>query len=220
MLARAESTLPVGDYAFEVTWDGFRTVASTEGGFRVRSRRGWRMEPLIPELPLHGGVSCWSRSSLAVGSGSFAELRRTEGFLLRNPMPMRWRLLAYLGILVVFCLALFGTWACTAPAATIQPILHIHMTVKRVLDRVATITTVRVAWVERRLPQAVVPHAYSFTGLTFQNALKGTSSAPGKGAIPTMRKRRRSPSGTRLPSTSSARWSRTRRVRLSPLSRG
>jgi hypothetical protein len=105
-------------------------------------------------------------------------------------MPMRWRLLAYLGILVVFCLALFGTWACTAPAATIQPILHIHMTVKTVLDRVATITTVRVAWVERRLPQAVVPHAYSFTGLTFQNALKGTSSAPGKGTIPTMRKRR------------------------------
>jgi hypothetical protein len=51
MLARAESTLPVGDYAFEVTWDGFRTVVSTEDGFRVRSRRGWRMEPLIPELP-------------------------------------------------------------------------------------------------------------------------------------------------------------------------
>ena len=49
MLARAESRLPVGDYAFEVTWDGFRTVVSTEDGFRVRSRRGWTMEPLIPE---------------------------------------------------------------------------------------------------------------------------------------------------------------------------
>jgi ATP-dependent DNA ligase len=50
MLARAESTLPVGDYAFEVKWDGFRAVVSTEDGFHVRSRRGWNMAPLIPEL--------------------------------------------------------------------------------------------------------------------------------------------------------------------------
>jgi hypothetical protein len=50
MLARAEPTLPVGDYAYEVKWDGFRAVVSTEAGFRVRSRRGWRMEALIPEL--------------------------------------------------------------------------------------------------------------------------------------------------------------------------
>jgi bifunctional non-homologous end joining protein LigD len=50
MLARAESTLPVGDYAFEVKWDGFRAIVSTEDGFRVRSRRGWDMAPLIPEL--------------------------------------------------------------------------------------------------------------------------------------------------------------------------
>ncbi len=50
MLARAESTLPVGDYAFEVKWDGFRAIVSTEAGFRVRSRRGWNMETLIPEL--------------------------------------------------------------------------------------------------------------------------------------------------------------------------
>ena len=42
MLARAESTLPVGDYAFEVKWDGFRAIVSlTEDEFRVRSRRGW-----------------------------------------------------------------------------------------------------------------------------------------------------------------------------------
>jgi ATP-dependent DNA ligase len=37
MLARAESTMP----AFEVKWDGFRAVVSTEDGFRVRSRRTW-----------------------------------------------------------------------------------------------------------------------------------------------------------------------------------
>lgn len=39
-----------GDYAFEVKWDGFRAIVSTEDGFRVRSRRGWNMAPLIPEL--------------------------------------------------------------------------------------------------------------------------------------------------------------------------
>ena len=45
-----EQTVPRGDYAFEVKWDGFRAVVSTEDGFRVRSRRGWNMAPLIPEL--------------------------------------------------------------------------------------------------------------------------------------------------------------------------
>jgi hypothetical protein len=50
MLARAESTLPGGDYAYEVKWDGFRAIVSTDDGFRVRSRRGWNMAPLIPEL--------------------------------------------------------------------------------------------------------------------------------------------------------------------------
>jgi ATP-dependent DNA ligase len=44
LLARAESTLPVGDYAYEVKWDGFRAIMSTQDVFRVRSRRGstWR----------------------------------------------------------------------------------------------------------------------------------------------------------------------------------
>jgi len=50
MLARAEHKLPAGDYAYEVKWDGFRAIVSTEDGFRVRSRRGWNMAPLIPEL--------------------------------------------------------------------------------------------------------------------------------------------------------------------------
>ena len=50
MLARAEHTLPVGDYAFEVKWDAFRAIVSTEDGVRVRSRRRWNMAPLIPEL--------------------------------------------------------------------------------------------------------------------------------------------------------------------------
>jgi ATP-dependent DNA ligase len=32
-----------GDFAYEVKWDGFRAIVSTEGSLRVRSRRGWDM---------------------------------------------------------------------------------------------------------------------------------------------------------------------------------
>jgi ATP-dependent DNA ligase len=50
MLARS-GRLPVpGDYAYEVKWDGFRAIVSTESGLRVRSRRGWNMTELLPEL--------------------------------------------------------------------------------------------------------------------------------------------------------------------------
>ena len=37
-------------WAFEVKWDGFRALVSTEDGLQVRSRRGWNMQPLLPEL--------------------------------------------------------------------------------------------------------------------------------------------------------------------------
>jgi bifunctional non-homologous end joining protein LigD len=47
MLARSG---PRGDWAYEVKWDGFRALVSTEGGLRVRSRRGWNMTELVPEL--------------------------------------------------------------------------------------------------------------------------------------------------------------------------
>jgi bifunctional non-homologous end joining protein LigD len=49
MLARSGS-IPNGDYTFEVKWDGFRALVSLNGDFRVRSRRGWNMTPLLPEL--------------------------------------------------------------------------------------------------------------------------------------------------------------------------
>jgi bifunctional non-homologous end joining protein LigD len=48
---RAKSgPLPKGDYAYELKWDGFRAIVSTTGGLRVRSRRGWDMTELVPEL--------------------------------------------------------------------------------------------------------------------------------------------------------------------------
>jgi len=49
MLARS-SAIPSGDYAFEVKWDGFRALVNRNGDFRVRSRRGWNMTALLPEL--------------------------------------------------------------------------------------------------------------------------------------------------------------------------
>jgi len=36
--------------SFELKWDGFRAIVSTEDGLAVRSRRGWNMTPGLPEL--------------------------------------------------------------------------------------------------------------------------------------------------------------------------
>jgi ATP-dependent DNA ligase len=49
MLARS-GAIPSGDYGFEVKWDGFRALVSRSGDFQVRSRRGWNMTALVPEL--------------------------------------------------------------------------------------------------------------------------------------------------------------------------
>jgi bifunctional non-homologous end joining protein LigD len=50
MLARP-GPLPSGSgWSFELKWDGFRAILSTEDGLRVRSRRGWNMTPCLPEL--------------------------------------------------------------------------------------------------------------------------------------------------------------------------
>jgi ATP-dependent DNA ligase len=50
MLPRS-GPLPVDQgWSYEVKWDGFRAIVSTEDGFRVRSRRGWNMTPALPEL--------------------------------------------------------------------------------------------------------------------------------------------------------------------------
>ena len=43
MLARSGPLPASGDYAYEVKWDGFRAIVSTERKLRVRSRRGWDM---------------------------------------------------------------------------------------------------------------------------------------------------------------------------------
>jgi ATP-dependent DNA ligase len=50
MLARSGQLPTSGDYAYEVKWDGFRAIVSTEGSLRVRSRRGWDMTEHVTSL--------------------------------------------------------------------------------------------------------------------------------------------------------------------------
>jgi bifunctional non-homologous end joining protein LigD len=50
MLSRP-APLPLGSgWSYELKWDGFRAIVSTEDGLRVRSRRGWNMTQVLPEL--------------------------------------------------------------------------------------------------------------------------------------------------------------------------
>ena len=50
MLSRSAPLLRGPGWSFEVKWDGFRALVSTEDELRVRSRRGWNMTPALPEL--------------------------------------------------------------------------------------------------------------------------------------------------------------------------
>jgi bifunctional non-homologous end joining protein LigD len=50
MLARSGVIPTRGAWAYEVKWDGFRALVRTGVEFRVRSRRGWNMTELVPEL--------------------------------------------------------------------------------------------------------------------------------------------------------------------------
>jgi bifunctional non-homologous end joining protein LigD len=53
-------------WSFELKWDGFRALVSTERDLQVRSRRGWNMSPIFPEfqalpsgLVLDGELVAW-----------------------------------------------------------------------------------------------------------------------------------------------------------------
>src|SRR3954471_24856984 len=50
MLARPGPLPSRGRWAYEVKWDGFRALIRAGDDFRVRSRRGWDMTALVPEL--------------------------------------------------------------------------------------------------------------------------------------------------------------------------
>ena len=50
MLSRTGEIPSGAGWSFEVKWDGFRALVSTENGLKVRSRRGWNMTAAVPEL--------------------------------------------------------------------------------------------------------------------------------------------------------------------------
>jgi bifunctional non-homologous end joining protein LigD len=55
MLARSGRLPTSSAYAYDVKWDGFRALVSTEGTLRVRSRRGWNTTDhvgFLAELPV------------------------------------------------------------------------------------------------------------------------------------------------------------------------
>ena len=55
MLAKSGKLATRGAWSFEVKWDGFRAIVSTEGPLRVRSRRGWNMTEhvgFLAQLPV------------------------------------------------------------------------------------------------------------------------------------------------------------------------
>ena len=57
MLARSGPLPELGNWAFEVKWDGFRALVSTAGGLGIRSRRGRDLTEIVPELDeLPGGL--------------------------------------------------------------------------------------------------------------------------------------------------------------------
>jgi bifunctional non-homologous end joining protein LigD len=121
MLSRP-GPLPSGSgWSFELKWDGFRAIVSTEDGLAVRSRRGWDMTSLVPELRdlptglvLDGELVAWKESepyfplicrrilnrdaSVPMTFIVFDVLRRDHKDLTRQPFEERRRELVGLGL--------------------------------------------------------------------------------------------------------------------------
>jgi len=60
MLLGSGQIPPRSDYRYEVKWDGFRCLLSTENGVRTVSRRGSNMTELLPELASFRGLPAGS----------------------------------------------------------------------------------------------------------------------------------------------------------------
>lgn len=86
MLARSGRLPSHGDWSFEVKWDGFRALVSTEGRLRVRSRRGWDMTEhvgFLAGLPVHAILDGELVALDAKGKPDFSLV--CERVLMRRP---------------------------------------------------------------------------------------------------------------------------------------
>lgn len=84
MLARSGRLPTRGSWAYEVKWDGFRAIVSTEGPLRVRSRRGWNMTPqlgFLAELPVRAVLD---GELVAVGSDGKPDFERVCECMLQH----------------------------------------------------------------------------------------------------------------------------------------
>jgi ATP-dependent DNA ligase len=80
MLARS-GRLPTSlDYAYEVKWDGFRAIVSTQGELRVRSWRGWDKTPhvgFLSDLPVRAVLDGQSLEE-RLTTGQFDEITEAQ----------------------------------------------------------------------------------------------------------------------------------------------
>jgi bifunctional non-homologous end joining protein LigD len=86
MLARSGRLPTSSDYAYELKWDGFRAIISTEGPLRVRSRRGWDMSEhvgLLARLPVRAVLDGELVALDQEGKPDFPQL--CESVLMRHP---------------------------------------------------------------------------------------------------------------------------------------
>src|SRR5437868_6700229 len=86
MLARS-GPLPTGrGWLFEPKLDGFRCLVCTHAGrFRARSRRGWNMTELLPELAEGLPVDVQLDGELvALGAGGLPDFHRVASRLLHG----------------------------------------------------------------------------------------------------------------------------------------
>jgi bifunctional non-homologous end joining protein LigD len=86
MLARSGRLPTSGDYAYELKWDGFRAIVSTEGALRVRSRRGWDMSEhvgFLADLPVRAVLDGELVALDADGKPDFPQL--CESVLMKHP---------------------------------------------------------------------------------------------------------------------------------------
>jgi ATP-dependent DNA ligase len=87
MLARSGPIPTRGDWSFEVKWDGFRAIVSTEGApLPVRSRRGWDMTQLLPELSALPIAATFDGELVAFGDDGRPDIPLLcEKMLMRRP---------------------------------------------------------------------------------------------------------------------------------------
>jgi len=92
MLALSGRLPTRGDFAYEVKWDGFRTIVSTEGPLRARSRRGWDMTEHVAFLSALPACGVFDGELVAFdGEGKPDFVRLCDCVLLRRASSGRRR---------------------------------------------------------------------------------------------------------------------------------